>query len=84
MTLGNVFRPYPVVVSQTNSSGTWMLYAISQSGSNPPVTVGGTVLTISIRANSRGTASITCNVELIAGDGSTITLNTITSNFTVR
>jgi len=83
VTAGSVFGPNPVIVMQVNDASTWMLYAISQSGSNPPVTVGGTVITIRVRANSRGTASITCTSEIIAANGTTITLNPTTVNFTV-
>jgi hypothetical protein len=81
---GTVFGPNPVIVNQTNYAGTWMLYAVSQSGSNPPVTVGGTIVRISMRANSRGSANITCIGEIITANGSTVTLNIPTATFTVR
>jgi hypothetical protein len=84
ITSGTVFRPNPTIVTQTNLAGTWMLYAVSQSGTNPPVTVGGTVLSISLRANSRGSANITCIGEIITANGSIVTLNIPVASFTVR
>jgi methanogenic corrinoid protein MtbC1 len=79
---GTVFGPNPVIVAQATSSS--IVYAVSQSGTNPPVRVGGTVLTLTIRAASAGQGTITCAVEVIGGNGVTTMLNIAPVTFTVR
>ncbi len=51
-----------------------MLFAISQTGSNPPVTQGGNVVTMRINPARRGTATISCFVDLITASGSPMSL----------
>ncbi len=79
---GTVFGPNAVIVSQPTTSS--IVYAVSQSGTNPPVTVGGTVLTLTIRAASVGQGTMTCAVEIIDGNGMTTVLSVAPVTITVR
>jgi hypothetical protein len=74
VTAGNIFGPNAAVVSRNFPWSDWMLFAISQTGSNPPVTQGGNVVTMRINPARRGTATISCFVDLITASGSPMSL----------
>jgi hypothetical protein len=79
---GVIFGPNPLIVAQATPSS--IVYAVSQTGTNPPVRVGGTALSLTIRAASAGQGTITCAVEVIDGNGATTLLNVSPVTFTVR
>ncbi len=79
---GTVFGPNPVIIVNPTTSS--ITYAVSQSGSNPPVRTGGTVLSLTIRAATRGTATITCTASIIDATGVETNLTVAPVTFTVR
>jgi hypothetical protein len=84
VTAGSAFGPNPVIVSRNFPYTDWMMFAISQSGSNPPVTVSGSIVNLTIRAARRGQATITCTVEIITANGSEIQLDPAPVTFRIR
>jgi hypothetical protein len=81
---GTLFGPNPVVVNRNFPWSDWMLYAISQSGSNPPITSGGVVVTFDVRPVSTGQGTITCYTKVITPSWVEINVNVTPITITVR
>jgi hypothetical protein len=81
---GTLFTPNPVIINRNFPYSDFMLFAVSQSGSNPPVTTSGTIVSLSIRPSSRGSGTITCYGDVIGADGTTQTLTIAPVTFTVN
>jgi hypothetical protein len=80
---GLLFGPDPVMVSAgVQADSTWV-YAVSQSGANPPVSAGGVLFSIDLKAVGQGTALVTCTVSIIDGDRATSTLPFMADPITV-
>ncbi|NWF69104.1 MAG: hypothetical protein HXY40_08460 [Chloroflexi bacterium] len=81
---GPIFGPNPIIVNRNFPYNDWMMFAISQSGSNPPVTVGGTIVTLTLRADTRGQATINCEVSIVDANGTQQLLPITPYTFRVR
>lgn len=69
---GTLFSPDPVTInSGFQPDNTW-LYATTQSGDNPPISVAGTVFAATFTMLSAGEATLNCAVSAITGERGTI------------
>lgn len=68
-----LFKPDPVIVNKVQT-GENLLYAVSQSGTNPLVTSNGKIFTIRVNAQKVGQATLNCTAKAIDGTGKEITL----------
>jgi hypothetical protein len=81
---GTVFGPSPAIINRNFQYSDYLYFSIAQSGSNPPVRVGGNVLTFNIRPTSTGNGTITCSVQITTASNTTQTLRVAPVTFTVR
>ncbi len=82
--VGTVFSPNPIVINRNFPYSDWMYVTLTQSGSNPAVRVAGNVLSFKVRPASRGTGTISCNVNVIGADGIYSNIRVTPATFTVR
>jgi hypothetical protein len=81
---GTVFGPSPAIINRNFQYSDYLYFSIAQSGSNPPVRVGGNVLTFNIRPTSTGSGTITCSTQITTASNTTQTLTVVPVTFTVR
>lgn len=68
-----IFTPDPAIINQGFQGGQ-VLYAVSQSGSNAPVTTTGIVYSMSLTALAVGQSTLNCTVKAIDATGMESTL----------